>query len=1628
MSDNTRTNAVDLGDITSLAGPEFPNASLDGDGDSIDYFRFTLTEAKKVGLGLRRQDANADLFLEDADGNVLYSSTETGTANEWLEVTLLAGTYYVRVEAQEAGENNFKLRYGVTAADPDALAALEQQQQVATDAPPAFGEASYAFALAENADGSTNRVSLGTVSATDPEDATVSYSIEGGNTAGLFEIDAATGALSYTGAGEDYESGATSYALTVRASDSSLHTDVTVTVGVTDAAEAPGFARAGYTFDLAENADGSTNRVSLGTVSATDPENATVSYSIEGGNAAGLFEIDAATGALSYTGAGEDYESGATSYALTLRASDSSLHTDVTVTVGVTDAAEAPEFARVDYAFDLAENADGSTNRVSLGTVSATDPEDAAVTYSIEGGNAAGLFEIDAATGALSYTGAGADYESGATSYELTLRASDSSLHSDTTVTVNITDVVEQAIIAPPADPDDTRDGATDLGDITSLAGPEFPNASLDGDGDSIDYFRFTLTEAKQVELGLRRQDANADLFLEDADGNVLYSSTETGTTNEWISETLLAGTYYVRVEAQEAGENNFKLRYGVTAPDPDALAALEQQQQVATDAPPAFGTASYAFALAENADGSTNRVSLGTVSATDPENATVSYSIEGGNAAGLFEIDAATGALFYTGSGEDYESATTSHALTVRATDGTRTADTAVTVNVTDVVEAPGFGQASYAFDLAENADGSSSRVSLGTVSATDPENATVSYSIEGGNEAELFEIDAATGELFYTGSGEDYESATTSHALTVRATDGTRTADTAVTVNVTDVVEAPGFGQASYAFDLAENADGSSSRVSLGTVSATDPEGETVTYSIAGGNEAELFEIDAATGELFYTGSGEDYESDTTSHALTVRATDGTLTADAAVTVTVTDVTEVAPVADADGVRAGASEMGQGSASVTGTVDGIGDTVDYHQFTLTETKQVSVDLFGMAGANWELYRDADLYLEDAEGNVLARSTAEGRGAEILQDMLLSAGTYYVRVEAKEAGDNSYMLTNRLADPPQEDPPRVDVSDAEAHETEDETVRFRVTLDRAALNPVTVRYETVDGTAGEDYEASSGELTFAAGELEKWVEVTLVDDTVEDSGETFGLRLSRVTGAVLGDTEGVGTILNTEPPVSVSEPAGTDFAADRSTAGSVVVGESVTGTIEHIFDCDWFAVELEAGTIYRIDLEGSPTGQGTLSDPRLHGIYGSNGNRIDRTGNDDDGKGLNSRVLFMPDADGTYYVVANSYLARGTYRLSVAETNIKDDYPAAVDTTGAVAVGGSATGDIQCPDDRDWFAVELEAGTTYRIDLEGRRTNQGTLYDPYLRGVHDSDGNLIAGTTNDDGGNILLNSRVYFTPEADGTYYVAAGGGGRGTYRVSVADTTKPDDYTAAVDTTGALVVGGSATGEIETVRDRDWFAVTLEAGTSYQIDLEGSQTSRGTLYDPYLYGIHDSDGNLIAGTTSDDGGGISNNSRVFFTPEADGTYYVAVGAYKTDAGTYRLSVAEGALQDDYAADTSTTGAVEVGGSVTGDLETGRDSDWFAVTLEAGTSYRIDLEGSSTGRGTLSDTSLRWIHDSDGNRIDGTWNDDGGEGSNSRVHFTPEADGTYYVVASSYWGVSWGSLGTYELSVEEVI
>ena len=111
--DGTRTDAIDLGDITDQDDKIFRWDNVDGASDRVDYYRFELTVIREVSLGLRKQGANGDLFLEDEDGDEIFSSESGGSADEWILENLSAGTYYIRVEAQEAESNDYALRYGV---------------------------------------------------------------------------------------------------------------------------------------------------------------------------------------------------------------------------------------------------------------------------------------------------------------------------------------------------------------------------------------------------------------------------------------------------------------------------------------------------------------------------------------------------------------------------------------------------------------------------------------------------------------------------------------------------------------------------------------------------------------------------------------------------------------------------------------------------------------------------------------------------------------------------------------------------------------------------------------------------------------------------------------------------------------------------------------------------------------------------------------------------------------------------------------------------------------------------------------------------------------------------------------------------------------------------------------------------------------------------------------------------------------------------------------------------------------------------------------------------------------------------------------------------------------------------
>ena len=106
-------------------------------------------------------------------------------------------------------------------------------------------------------------------------------------------------------------------------------------------------------------------------------------------------------------------------------------------------------------------------------------------------------------------------------------------------------------------------------------------------------------------------------------------------------------------------------------------------------------------------------------------------------------------------------------------------------------------------------------------------------------------------------------------------------------------------------------------------------------------------------------------------------------------------------------------------------------------------------------------------------------------------------------------------------------------VSDATASEDEDPTMAFTVTLDKAADHAITVDCATADGTAtaGKDYTATSGTLTFNAGEVSKTVHVSILNDTIVDKDETVRLTISNASGAEITDPDGIGTITDADLP-----------------------------------------------------------------------------------------------------------------------------------------------------------------------------------------------------------------------------------------------------------------------------------------------------------------------------------------------------------------------------------------------------------------------------------------------------------------------------------------------------------------
>lgn len=150
------------------------------------------------------------------------------------------------------------------------------------------------------------------------------------------------------------------------------------------------------------------------------------------------------------------------------------------------------------------------------------------------------------------------------------------------------------------------------------------------------------------------------------------------------------------------------------------------------------------------------------------------------------------------------------------------------------------------------------------------------------------------------------------------------------------------------------------------------------------------------------------------------------------------------------------------------------------------------------------------------------------------------------------------------------------DVSVAEGNAGTSNAV-FSVTLSAASGQTATINYASADetATAGSDYTALSGTLTFAPSETSKTITAAVIGDTINEANETFVVNLSNPSNATVADGQGQATILN-------------DDSAPSLAIGDVTVNEGNSGVTSAIFSVTLSAASSQTVTVNYASENGS--------------------------------------------------------------------------------------------------------------------------------------------------------------------------------------------------------------------------------------------------------------------------------------------------------------------------------------------------------------------------------------------------------------------------------------------------------
>ena len=619
-------------------------------------------------------------------------------------------------------------------------------------------------------------------------------------------------------------------------------------------------------------------------------------------------------------------------------------------------------------------------------------------------------------------------------------------------------------------------------------------------------------------------------------------------------------------------------------------------------------------------------------VTATDPEGNTLTYSL-GGTDADAFGIDEANGQL-RTSAALDYETRS-SYSVTVVAEDSEgASASIEVTISVTDEDEnePPSFDPTDNMRSVAENTEPGQA---IGDpVTATDPEGNTLTYSL-GGTDADAFGIDEANGQL-RTSAALDYETRS-SYSVTVMAEDSEgASASIEVTIAVTDEDEnePPSFDPTDNMRSVAENTEPGQA---IGDpVTATDPEGNTLTYSL-GGTDADAFGIDEANGQL-RTSAALDYET-RSSYSVTVVAEDSEGASDSIeVTIAVTNANEP-PSFDSTSTTRSVAENADPGHDIGDPVAAMdpdsGDTLTY--------------LLGGPDA-------AAFDIDEANGQIRTRDALDHE----------AKASYSVRMVALDTQGASASIEVTIEVTDANDPPSFDPDDNTRSVAENtgpgQTIGDPVTaMDSDSGDTLTYRLEGTDAAAF-DIDSASGQLRTSAAldhEAKASYSVTVVAQDNEGASASIEVTIA---------------VTNANEPPSFDPNDNTRSVAENTEPGQAI-GDPVAATDPDSDETLTYRLEGTDAAAFDID---STSGQ------------------------------LRTRAALDHEAQSSYSVtvaVEDTQGASATIEVTIAVTD--ENEPPAFDstsTTRSVAENTTAGHDIGAP----VAATDPDSGETLTYRLEG--------------------------------------------------------------------------------------------------------------------------------------------------------------------------------------------------------------------------------------------------------------------------------------------------------------------------------